>query len=331
MFRGDRMNRRDAVLGLLALGGAPVHGWAQKPEKIFRIGVLVVTRAPAPPGELISVRALRELGYVEGKNVHFEIRGAEGQIERLPELAADLVRSKVDVIIAQTNPPGFAAKNATTTIPIVVGASHGAVESGLVASYDRPGGNVTGSESVAPELDAKRLEILREMLPKARKVAVLNNPLDQGTPLHKRWSQATADALRLKLEFVSVRNASELETAFAEIVRMRPDAGLIFTDSILGDARGRITEFFVQNRIPLFTEFKTNVELGALMSYGPDFLGLYRPVARQVDKILKGAKPADLPIERPTEFELWINLKTARALGVKVPPSVLARADRVIE
>jgi putative ABC transport system substrate-binding protein len=274
---------------------------------------------------------LRELGYVEGKNVHFEIRWADGQIERLPELASDLVKQNVDVIVAQSNPAGFAAKNATTTIPIVVGASHGAVDTGLITSYDRPGGNVTGSESVAPELDAKRLEVLREMLPKAKRIAVLNNPLDQGTPLHQKWSRSTADALGLKLEFVSVQSAKELDSAFAEIARMRPDAALIFTDAGLFSLRARVVDLALKNHIPLFTEFRQFTELGGLMSYGPSLAGMYRIVARHVDKILKGAKPADLPFERPTEFEFYVNRKTAKVLDITIPQTTLLRADRVIE
>lgn len=326
-FRG--MDKRTFLTSAVAILVTPFASQAQQAGKIFRVGYL--SPGSRPPGPVRTVVFLRELGYIEGTNIHFEFRFAEGQADRLPELAAELVRLKVDVIWTSTNRAAFAAKNATATIPIVVFASHGAEETGLIAGYGKPGGNVTGTESLAPELDAKRLEMLRETLPKATKIAVLSNPLDQGTPLHQKWSGRAADALGLKLETVSVPSPKELEFGFATISKMHPDAVLVFTDTFLYQARAQIAEFTLGNRIPLFTEFKEYTELGGLMSYGANIIELLRTTAKYVAKILEGAKPADLPVERPSRLELVVNLKTARTLGLTIPRLLLIRADRSIE
>lgn len=327
------MERRDALSALMALGIAPHAAYAQPAGKLFRIGYLNAGRRP-PQGLGVAsafVDGLRALGYVEGQHFHIEARFAEGQIERLPELAAELVRLNVDVIVAGTNLAAFPAKQATSTLPIVVIASHGADETGLVASFGRPGGNVTGIESMAPELDVKRLELLRETLPRAKTVAVLSNPLDLGTALHQRWCQSAAEVFKLKLNTVSVSRHAEFEPGFAAISAMRADAILSFTDSILFGGIAQMAEFSLKSRIPLFAEFRQYTDAGGLMSYGPNLIRMVRDSAWHIDRILKGAKPADLPMQRPTLFEMTINQKTAKALGITIPKMVLLRADEVIQ
>lgn len=327
------MNRRDSVAALMALGVAPHGSRAQPAGKVFRIGFLVGARRPPQGlGPLAAglVDGLAALGYSEGKHFHIEARFAEGQIERLPELAAELVRLNVDVIVASTNLAAFPAKGATSSIPIVVIASHGADETGLVASLGRPGGNVTGTESLAPELDVKRLELVRETLPKAKTVAVVSNPKDLGTALHQRWSRDAADALKLRLNTVSISRAAEFEPAFTAISSQRPDAILVFTDSVLFGGMAPLTEYSLKSRIPLFAEFRQFTDAGGLLSYGASLVRMARDSARHVDRIFRGGKPADLPVERPTEFELVINLKTAAAMGITIPKAVLLRADEVI-
>jgi putative ABC transport system substrate-binding protein len=277
------------------------------------------------------VEGLRELGYVEGKNIHYEPRYGNGQIDRLPALAADLVRLSVDVIVPIANTAAVAAKAATSNIPIVLGAIHGAVESGMVASLGRPGGNITGTDSLAPELDAKRLQLLRDSLPKATRFAVISNPLDQGTPLHNKWSGDAAAKLGIKLETFSVRSRDDLDAALAGVAKMHPDGILLMTEALMYSLRRLIVEFALANRLPIISESSVFTELGGLLSYGPNFETLYRVVAQQIDKILKGTKPAEIPVERPTDFELAVNVKTARALAIKIPQSILVQATKVIE
>ena len=327
------MNRRDSVAAVMAMGIAPHLAHAQPAGKVFLVGFLAgVRRPPQGLGPVAAgmVDGLRALGYSEGQHFHIEARFAEGQIERLSELAAELVRLNVDVIVASTNLAAFPAKQATSTIPIVVIASHGADETGLITSLARPGGNVTGIESLAPELDVKRLELLRETMPKAKTVAVLSNPQDLGTALHHRWSQGAAEILKLKLNPVSVSRASEFETAFAAISAQGAEAILVFTDSVMFGGMAQMTAFSQKSRIPLFAEFRQFTDAGGLLSYGPNLVRMARDGARHIDRIFKGAKPADLPVERPTEFELVINLKTASAMGITIPKAVLLRADEVI-
>ncbi|MEO6623863.1 MAG: ABC transporter substrate-binding protein [Burkholderiaceae bacterium] len=328
------MKRRQLVQAFFAAGAWPTQLSAQPAGRIYRVGFLANARRPAQgrhPLVGVMVVALAELGYVEGRNLQLEFRFADGQTERLPEFADELVRLNVDVIVASTNLAGFPAKRASSTIPIVVVASHGAEETGLVASYARPGGNVTGIESLAPELDVKRLELVRATLPKARRVAVLSNPLDQGTALHQRWSRGAADSLQLTLEYVSVSRFDELDAALASVQALQPHALLLFSDSVIVNSLPLIAAHALKQRLPAFAEFRQFADAGGLMAYGASLARLFRDSARYIDRIFKGAKPADLPVERASEYELVINLKTANALGVTVARTLLLRADEVIE
>jgi putative ABC transport system substrate-binding protein len=246
-------------------------------------------------------------------------------------LAAELVALPVDVIVAVTNVAAFPAKQATRDIPIVVVAAHDAVGSGLVASLSRPGGNVTGSDSLAPGLDAKRLELLKQLLPAIGRVAVLYNPVDAAMRLHLGWINSAAEKLRLKILVFEVRQPTELESVFRALAQEHPDAVLTLTESLTYSHREAICAFATRQRLPGVFELKEFAYAGGLLSYGPDLHEMYRRAANYVDKILKGAKPADLPIEQPTKFELVINMKTAKALGLTIPQSLLLRADEVIE
>jgi putative ABC transport system substrate-binding protein len=274
---------------------------------------------------------LEELGYLEGKNVVIERKFAEGNPERLKEFAADLVREHVDVIVTLGTPAGFAAKQATSTIPIVLGANSDPVGVGLVASLARPGGNATGNSLMAPELSAKRLEILRALAPGISRFAILWDSSNPGMAERVRETKVAADQSRVLLHTVGPRNLEELEAAFAELLNQRPDALLVTTETFTRQHLVRILDFASQNKIPAMFEDSSYVEAGGLMSYGPDYEEVFRTAAVFVSKILKGAKPADLPIEQPTKFQLVINLKTAKALAIEIPPTLLAMADRVIE
>jgi putative ABC transport system substrate-binding protein len=328
------MDRR-AFLGGVAgsLFAAPLAADAQRPPKIARIGFL----HPASPEGVTGSRlrafreGLRELGYVEGQNVQLEVRWGEGKLEQLPALAAELVALKVDVIVAATSPSVVAAHQATRTIPIVMPVSSDPVADGLVASLARPGGNITGLSMMAPELGAKRLQLLREVFPDAsRAVVVLWNPAYVGMRARFEEAKSAAPALGLAVRSVEVRDASELNVALEAFARERPEA-LVLADPFTVSQRARIVEFAAEHRLPAIYENSDFVEAGGLMSYGPNISDLFRRAATYVDKILKGAKPGDLPIEQPTKFELVINLKTAKALGIVVPLSLLARADEVIQ
>ncbi len=274
---------------------------------------------------------VRRLGYVDAKNIVFERRYAELQAERLPALAAELVQAKVDVIIAITNLPAFAAKGATTKVPIVVWAAHDAVGTGLAKSLSRPGGNVTGTESLAPELDAKRVELIREIVPGLKTLALLYDADDQGSPIHLRWAQETAKGLGFGVVQLGVRSAADYDALLASAAGQRLDGLLMFTGNVTSANWGRVSEFAVRQRLPTVCEFAALAQAGCLVSYGPSFAELNERVAQQVDRILKGARPGDLPFEQPTRFELVVNQKTAKAIGVTIPQSVLLRADRVIE
>jgi putative ABC transport system substrate-binding protein len=326
------VNNRRKLIVALGAGAltAPFGVLAQQQGKVWRVGYLHLVSPPIPSFSVI-VRVLKELGYAEGKNVHYETRYALGQIDRLPGLAKELVDLKVDVIVAIGNTVAFVAKAATSTIPIVVGGIHGAVETGLVASLSKPGGNITGTESLAPELDAKRLALLREALPKATRFAVINNPLDSGTALHTKWSGDAAAKLGIKLETFSVRSRDELDPALAGVAKMRPDGILLMVDALIADLRSPIVAFALANRLPAIAEFGYFADLGGLLSYGPTVEGLFGGAAVLVDKILKGAKPGELPVERPTILELVVNLKTAKALGITIANSLLVQATKVIE
>jgi len=318
-------------LGASALA-APLAAFAQQKGRFWRIGFLGTASASGMAGRVEALRAgLRDLGYVEGKNLVIEFRRAEGYYERLPELAAELVRLKVDIIVAQATPGILAAKSATTTIPIVMATSGDAVGMGLVASLARPGGNVTGMTGFGPEGSAKRLELLRDAFPRTRQVAVLLNP---GNPIAMRVTfpamEATAKSLRLELQQFGVRGPGDIDSAFAAMAKRRIDAVVTTNDAVITDNAGAIANLAAKMRLPSVgpSEF---AEAGGLMAYGASRLELFRRAAYFVDRILKGAKPGDLPVEQATRFETVLNQKAAKALGLQFPQEVMARADRVIE
>jgi putative ABC transport system substrate-binding protein len=299
---------------------------------IPRIGLLFTGAPPPESNRAVEAfrRGLRDLGYVEGRTIMLEYRWApEGGYDRIPDLAADLVRLGVDVIVAQTNTHALAAKRATATIPIVFGAVSDPVESGLVASLARPGGNVTGSSLLAPEVVRKLLEFLREVVPAASRVAVLEDP--EGSVRSRREAEAAAQVLGLRLQRLDVRDPKELDQAFRAAMAARAQAVITIPSSFFARHRARVAELALKSRLPAVSIETGFVEAGGLLSYGPDIPDRFRRAATYVDKILKGAKPADLPVEQPTKFDLIVNLKTAKALGLTIPPAVLARADRVIE
>jgi putative ABC transport system substrate-binding protein len=300
-----------------------------QPVKVPRIGVL---RAGAPPDPNVEGfrEGLRELGYVEGQNVVIEYRWAEGKPDRLAGLALELVRLKVDVIVTGGGQATQAAMSATSTLPIVTGAA-GSPATGLVASLARPGGNVTGLTVVNVELSAKKVELLREALPKVSRVAILGDPTNPSYELVLKESQRAAQLLRIQLQAVEVRNPNELEGAFAAMTRGRAGAFIHAPSELFFAYRRRLLDLAAKSRLPGVSDTRDFVDRGGFMSYGPSLPQLFRRAATYVDRILKGAKPADLPIEQPTTFELVINVKTAKALGLTIPPAVLARADQVIQ
>ena len=315
---------------IISLLDAPTRGYAEQAAKIFRIGYLssggLADTAPRFNG---FRQALRDLGYVEGRTVLIESRWAEGQMERLPGLAAELVRLKVDVIVAASTPDALAAKNATQTIPIVF-ATSGSPVGALVASIADLGGNVTGLSLVGPELVARQLQLLKEAVPKASRVAVLANPDNTYTAVMVKEVEAAARSLGVRIRLLNVRGADAPDAAFSALTRERPDALLVLFDPLLTRQRARIAELANKHRLPSMYPHREYAEAGGLMAYGASLLDLYRRAATYVDKILKGARPADLPVEQPTKFELVINLGTANSLGLTIPPVFLVRADEVI-
>lgn len=303
---------------------------ADEPTKVWRIGVLALG---APDSSFVPriKGQLAALGVVDGRNAVFVPRYAQWQAERLPALAADLVQAKVDVIIAVTNLPAFAAKSATSTVPIVAWAAHDAVGTGLAKSLARPSGNVTGTESLAPELDAKRVELIREIVPGLKTLALLYNPDDQGSPIHLRSAQHSAKALGFGVVQLEVRRPTDYDAVLAFAAGQHLDGLLIFSDLVTFTNWARVAEFASRERLPTICEFAQLTQAGCLVSYGPSFAEIDERVVRQVDRILKGAKPADLPFEQPTRYELVVNLKTAKSIGVTLPQLLMLRADRVIE
>ncbi len=323
--------RRRTFIALLVGGAAaawPLAGETQPTEKIHRIGFL--GSVPTPPWEAFR-QSLRELGYIEGRNVVLEPRWSEAITDRFPALAIELARLKVDIIVASGTQAVRAAMQATDTIPIVMAVSAHPEKIGLVRSLARPGGNVTGMSNIAPELGAKRLELLKEITPTVSRVAVLFNPASPVEPLGLREILAVAPAAGVTIQPAEVRNPDEFPTAFAAVVSGRADALLVFGNPLNFANRQLIVDFAARSRLPGIYEERLFVQMGGLMSYAPSFIDLFRRAATLVDKILKGAKPADLPVEQPTKFELVINLKTAKALGIEIPQSILLRADEVIE
>ena len=294
---------------------------AQRPG---RVGALV--------GDPEMLRqSLREAGYIEGQNLTIEWRNAEGRPERFGELAAELVRLKVDVIVASTPAAIFAAKKATASIPIVMVHTPDPVQLGLVASLGRPGGNITGTTTLSADVSVKQLELLKEAIPRVARVAVLWNPVNPWHPLARKAAGSAARSLATQLRSVEVRAPDELEAAFAAMTRDRADAVFVLSDPMTFFHRARIADLALKRRLPTMHGVRGYVDAGGLMSYWAYQDDLYRRAASYVDRILKGAKPGDLPIEQPTRFELVFNLKTAKALGLTIPPSLLARADQVID
>jgi putative ABC transport system substrate-binding protein len=318
-------------VGALGLVAGPPVVQAQPPAKVARIGVLTLAVAPSAPLAEAFRQELRVHGYVEGNNVAFEYRYAEGRADGLPALAAELVRLKLDVIVTESNVAALAAKHATRTIPIVMAIAGDPVEAGVVGSLARPGGNVTGLTLMHPELSGKRLQLLKEAAPKITRVAVIWNPTDPGAAVFLRETEGAARSLGLTLSAIEARAPADLDAAFKGVADTRPSAFFTLPGGMFQDNLRRILEFATKRRLPGVFPNRAFVEAGGLLSYGPNFAANFRRAAIFVDKILKGAKPADLPVEQPTRFELAINLKTAKALGLTFPPSVLIRADQVIQ
>jgi putative ABC transport system substrate-binding protein len=322
--------KRRTFLALVpgSLLAAPLAVEARPAGKVPRIGILGST--PTPSWEAFR-QALRELGYVEGRNIVLEHRWLEGAVDRAPAIASELVNLKVDVIVAVSVPVIRAAQQAISTIPIVMAASFDAVDTGLVASLARPGGNTTGLTLLSTAVVAKRLELLREAVPEVSHLAVLLGPPAPADPLFLREAEVGAQAMRMRLQILRAADPTDVERAFAAMSKGRANALLMSEHPFLFTPRARVAELAAKHRLPTMVSFREFVERGALMSYGANLADLYGRAAAYVDKILKGARPADLPVEQPTKFELVINLKTAKALGLTIPPSLLQRADQVIE
>jgi putative ABC transport system substrate-binding protein len=331
------MTTRRAFIGTLAgsLLATPLAAPAQQPEKVFRIGILSNVPVNDPQGAPLwgaFIQGLRELGYVEGQNITIEHLSSEGKYERLPGLAADLVRLKVDVIVVPASQNARAAKEVTWTIPVVMAGGIDPVADGLVTSLARPGGNITGlTGAVGPEIGGKRLELLKEAVPKVSRVAVLWNPANPSSAPYLESTKSAARSLRVPLQLLEARGPDEIGRAFAAMTRERPDALFVVADGMFFLHRTRIVGFAAKQRLPTTSGAREDVDAGGLMSYAASGRDMFRRAATYVDKILKGAKPGDLPIERPTKFELVINLKTAKALGLTIPPSLLGRADEIIQ
>jgi putative ABC transport system substrate-binding protein len=313
---------------------APFAAEAQQAAKVARIGYLAGNLAANPAQHEAFRQGLRDLGYVEGRNVVIEYRDAEGKFERLPALAADLVALKVDVIVTSETPAALAAKQATTTIPIVFSFAVDPVTSGLVASLARPGGNVTGLATLLPELVGKRLEQLTQAVPGVSRVAVLWQPGSQVERTEKdvlKRAEVAARAVGVRLQFVEARGPENFDRAFSDMTSVRVGALTVLGSAMFFNERRRLVDLAAKNRLPAVYGLREYVDAGGLLSYGPNIADLFRRAATYVDRILKGAKPGDLPVEQPTKFELVINLKTAKALGLTIPQSVLGRADEVIQ
>ena len=322
------------TLGLSILA-APFAANAQRARQVPRVGFLSFGYANAPRTQyLLDVfrQGLHEHGWIEGQNVTIESRFAEGRAERFADLAVELVRLQADVLVTGSGELAIRAfQHATTTIPIVMAVSATPVETGLVASLARPGGNVTGLSIMAPEGAGKRLELLKDAVPQAARVAVLWNAAYPGKALEWQYTQAAALAVGVTLHSVEVRGPDDFDGAFAAMARERPDALLTFSDPLTLNHQRRIVDFAIQHRLPLMSEGKEFAEAGGLMTYGASLPALFRRAAYYVDRILKGTKPADLPVEQPTKFELVINLKTAKVLGLTLPATLLFQADEVIQ
>ena len=331
MTSGAAADRR-AFVATLAAGVLlrPRAAPAQPAGRVARVGYLTPSSVSARGGMIELRQRLRDLGYVEGRDVRFEIRGANEDFERLPDLAADLVRSGVDLIVAVSSPAIRAAENATSTIPIVMVSGTDPVAGLFVVSLARPGSNVTGVTTYLPELAGKRLEVLRECLPGLRRVAVLANLRNPSSAAEARETEVAAKTMALEIHVADARLPEQYPDAFATVTRGGAGALFVTADPILSSNRERIMQLAASHRLPAMYEWPEIVEAGGLLSYGPSLADVNTRVAAYVDKILKGAKPADLPVQRPTRFELAVNLKTAAALGITIPSSMVGRAGRVI-
>ena len=327
------MNRRTFLCGLaLGMMSLPLFGSAQPAGKVPQIAFLSTTSPGSSPSTDIFLQGLRELGYVEGQNITVAWRWGRGTTERFPEFAADVVRLKVDVIVAANSPAGYAAQRATRTIPIVIPTMADPVSDGFVASIARPGGNITGLTFQSPELQGKRLQLLKEALPPVSRVALLMDVNDRNYHSVAREAESAARTLGVRLyPLVEARSPGDLNGLFGTLTKQGVGAVLIVGGTMLYANRVQVAEHALKNRLPMMCDTRENVEAGCLMSYGASLSDLFRRAASYVDRILKGAKPGDLPVEQPTKFELVINLKTAKALGLTIPQSVLLRADQVIQ
>ena len=325
--------RRFLFLVCGGVAAAAIESRAQTQGKIPRIGYLVLQPLVEPPTaeRAAFLQGLRELGYVEGRNIHIEYRSAEGEVEFLPALATELVQKNVDVIVATSTEPVKAAMQVTRTIPIVMTSVGNPVANGLIKSLAHPGGNVTGLSLLADELAGKRLQLLREVLPRARRVAVLRNVQNRVVQLEWKSTQTAAANFGLTLLPFELGHPDAVSRMLTSVAKTRPDALLLLIDPRVVSYSGIIIEFATRNRIPSFAGWSNFAELGGVLSYSPSLPALFQRAAKYVDKILKGAKPGELPVELPTRFELVLNLKTAKTLGITIPNSILLRADKVIE
>jgi ABC-type uncharacterized transport system substrate-binding protein len=315
---------------VLAIGGARAD--AQQPTKIPRIGFLITSSPSAIAPRMDAFRqGLGELGYVEGKNIVIEQRLAEGKLERLPALAGELVSLKVDIIVTSGPTATRPAKAATSTIPIVMTFDDDPVGSGFVASLARPGGNVTGLSTLAPEISGKQLELLKEIVPRLGRATVIGTSTREGTAQSVKELELAAEALAVKLQYQDIKDPNDIATAFQAASKGRADALVVLQSPIFNSHRIQMAELAGRNRLPVTYPRREFIEDGGLMSYGVSIFDLDRRAATYVDKILKGAKPADIPVEQPTKFEFVINLKAAKQIGLTIPPNVLARADKVIK
>jgi putative tryptophan/tyrosine transport system substrate-binding protein len=328
-----KVNRRAFLRAVpLLLLASPRAGEAEQAGKVSRIMFLGASSAAMESDRVGLFRqGLRDLGYIEGQNVVIEYRWAEGHYDRYPAFVAEAVSHKVDVIVTEGTPAAIAAREGTRTIPIVTASIGDPVAAGVASGVAHPGGNVTGVTSMSPEIDAKRLELLKELVPSVSRVAVLWNPGNPNTKFRLPNLQAAAKSLRLKLELVGLRNGEELERAFGAIVAARSQALVMPSDLALLSRREQIIDFATKRRLPGLYAYREFVEVGGLASYSPSYPAMFRRAAVYVDRILKGAKPGELPIEQPTKFDLIVNLTAAKALGLTIPPSVLGRADEVIQ
>jgi putative ABC transport system substrate-binding protein len=324
--------RRFLLTSLAGAVAAPLAAEAQQTGKVYRIGFLG-NSTPALEANLVGPfrEGLRELGWVEGQNIVIEYRWAEGNYERLPALVAELLARNVDVIVTAGTPASHAVKKATTSVPLIMVAVGDPIASGLVTSLTRPAGNITGLTSMGDELEGKRLELLRELIPTLSHVAALTNSANASLKKTSEVLRVVAKALQINVLVLDVRSPDQLDAAFNAIVQKHPDALLVPGDRVFLTNRVRIVQFTAQRRLPGMHAYRELVEAGGLVSFGPSYGGMHRRAAYYVDRILKGTKPGDLPVEGPTTFELVINMKTAKALGLTIPPSVLLRATHVIE